>query len=294
MSTRWLSLSTGLFALSASVLVGAQAPGTASGSFTSQKMGTIAPKHAVAYLVRDQFDARTTEVEILLSEAPVDGKPMLGALDPHGVAINLDTVTRRNYVLVWVKPTGEVSMNATFGQAMTQFVDRTSDRLNVEFATRTPKRIEGRVFTAAPVKTNDGATYTVDLRFAVDVPPPSDGTALAVGGGEPGKAFTTFVAATNAKDWAAIRAGSSPTALKFFDNESSPEAEKAKEALDTLKIWVPLDKMIVTGGQLRGDVAILDVEGEFSPGDKSLAQVRMVKTGTTWRFDRAVRVGFVK
>ena len=269
-----------------------QAAGTASGAFTDDKLGTIAPKSAAAYLVRDQFDARTTTVEILLTDAPVDPKPMIGALDPHVVAINLDSVMRHNYILVWVKPDGEVSMNATFGATMRQFIDRTDQTLEAEFTTRTAARIEGRVFTASPVKTRDSA-YTVELRFSVDVPPPV-GTALPKGGGEAGTAFNTFIAAASKKDWAGIRAGASPAAFKRFNDEFRTESENAAEALDTLKIWIPLSKMTVTAGQLRDNIAILDVEGEYSPGDVSLSQVQMVKTGNVWQFDRAVRVGFVK
>jgi hypothetical protein len=269
-----------------------EAAGTASGAFTDGKLGTIAPTHAAAYLVRDQFDARTTTVEILLTDQPVDPKPIIGALDPHAAAINLESVMRHNYILVWVKPDGEVSMNATFGATMTQFIDRTDQTLEAEFTTRTAARIEGRVFTASPVKARD-STYTVELRFSVDVPQPV-GTPLPKGGGEPGTAFNAFIAAASKKDWAGIRAGASPAAFKRFNDEFRSESENAAEALDTLKIWIPLSKMTVTTGQLRGEVAILDVEGEYSPGDVSLSQVQMVKAGNVWQFDRAVRVGFVK
>ena len=61
-----------------------------------------------------------------------------------------------------------------------------------------------------------------------------------------------------------------------------------------LGAWLPLQKMKVTGGQLRGDVAMLEVEGEMFPGTLGLSIVRMVKTGASWQFDRAARAGLVK
>jgi hypothetical protein len=52
--------------------------------------------------------------------------------------------------------------------------------------------------------------------------------------------------------------------------------------------------MNITGGQLRGNVAILDVEGELFPGQLGLSLVQMVKTGAVWQFDRAARAGMVR
>src|SRR5215218_1971303 len=142
---------------------------TASGTVTVQKMGAIAPKYAAAYLVRDQRNARTTQVEILLAESAVDPKAMQTAFDPHMVAINLDALRDRNYVLLFVSADGQVGMNATFGKTMTQYLNDTGDGLKAEFTARTATRLEGRVFSSAPLKTMEGTTYAVDLRFAVDV-----------------------------------------------------------------------------------------------------------------------------
>jgi hypothetical protein len=184
-------------------------------------------------------------------------------------------------------------MNATFGKTMTQFLNDTGDGLKAEFTSRTATRLEGRVFSSAPLKTLDGSTYTVDLRFGVDVPAPPAGTALPAGGGDPGKAFTAFVAATAKKNWTAIRAASSPWALEMFDKSYNSAAENAESAGMLLKAWVSLPKMKITGGLLRGDVAILDVEGEVFAGTMGLSRVQMVKSGEVWKFDRAARAGLL-
>jgi hypothetical protein len=274
--------------------VQAHAANTASGSVDVQKVGTISPKFSAGYLVRDQRNARTTQTEILLSEVAIDPTEIQGALDPHMIAINLDPLRDRNYVLLFVHADGWVGMNATFAKGMTQFLNDTTSGLKAEFSARTATRIEGHVFSPAPLKSMDGTTYTVDLRFDVDVPTPLAGTALPAGGGDPGKALTAFLAASQKKNWAAIKAGSSPEALKMFDKSYNSPAENADSAADLLKAWIPLQKMTITGGQLRGTIAILDVEGELFPGQPGLSLVRMVKTGAVWQFDRAARAGMVR
>ena len=60
-----------------------------------------------------------------------------------------------------------------------------------------------------------------------------------------------------------------------------------------IKAWVPRDKTKVTGGELRGDVAMLDIEGEMFPGMNGLTLVRMVKSGATWQVDRIQRAGLL-
>src|SRR5580765_559636 len=270
------------------------AANTASGSVNVQKVGDISPKFSAGYLVRDQRNARTTQTEILLSEVIIDPAAMQNALDPHMIAINLDALKDRNYVLLFVRADGRVGINATFSKGMTQFLNDTAGGLKAEFTARTATRIEGHVFSPAPLKTMDGTTYTVDLRFGVDVAVPPGGTPLPAGGGDAGKALTAFLAASQRKNWAAIKSGSSPDALKIFDKSYNTPAENAESAADLLKAWIPLQKMSITGGQLRGNLAILDVEGELFPGQLGLSLVQMVKNGTAWQFDRAARAGMVR
>ncbi|MGH9387378.1 MAG: hypothetical protein ACRD2N_24195 [Vicinamibacterales bacterium] len=267
--------------------------GPASGQFKG-KPGVIAPKYAVAYVVRDMRNPRTTRVELLLTDVPIaDDGTLRDALDPHVAAINLDAISKRNYILVWVSSNGSASMNATFSATMTQYINDTSDGLRAEFTTNTPTKIEGRLYAPASLKTLDGETYSVDVKFSADVPRLPAGTPLAAGGGEPGKALTAFLSAATKKAWPAIKAGSSPKALTMFDKSYNTPAENAESAQDLLNAWIPSAKRKITGGQLRGEVAILEVEGEIFEGQLGLSLVKMVKAGSTWQFDQAARVGML-
>jgi hypothetical protein len=266
---------------------------TASGSVVVQKDGTISPKFVTAYQVRDQRNARTSQIEVMLTDVALDPAPIRSALSPRMAAINADPLKDRNYISLWISADGTVSMNATFSKTMTQYLNDSAGGLKTEWTTRSASRLEGRVFTAAPLKTMDGTTYTVDLKFGVDLPPVPAGQPLPAGGGDPGKALTAFLAAVGKKDWNAIKAASSPDALKMFDKSYNTPAENADSVKDLVNAWIPTTKMKVTTGQLRGNTALLDVEGDMF-GSTALSIVRMVKTGTVWQFDQAVRAGMVK
>ena len=83
------------------------------------------------------------------------------------IAINLDAIDDRNYVLLFVGADGRVGMNATFSKTMTQFLTDTSDQLKAEFTTKTATRLEGRVFANAPIKTMDGKIGRASCRERV-------------------------------------------------------------------------------------------------------------------------------
>jgi len=143
-----------------------------------------------------------------------------------------------------------------------------------------PARVAGRVWSPKPVKTQD-ESWTVDVSFATDVARAPAGTRLPADGGEPGKAFKVLLAARSAKKFDAIQ----KNVVKPFDS--------LDDALSSLDIWLPKKGTKVTGGELRGDSAVLEVEGEMFPGMKGLFLVQMRKSGSRWLFDRAVRGGLI-
>jgi hypothetical protein len=256
--------------------------------------GTIAPTHAAAYVTRDPRDARQTVTELALTEAAIDVAAAIATLQPHTHVINQDVLDDRNYVLLWVAPDGHVSMNATFSQTMTQFVDKIGDSLKATLTVNTPERVAGRVFTATPVTTMGGATYTVDLTFDTAVTRLPPGTPLGPGGGAPGKALTAFLAAVKKQQWPAIKAALAPSALATFEKSYNSPEENASSTADILQAWLPKGGLKITGGQLRGDSADLDIEGEMFPGTNALYAARLRQVGGTWLFDSAGMVGMLQ
>ena len=286
-------VSVAILALASATPVSAQ---TASGTFKADPGNfAISPKVAAAYVVRDQFNPRSKEVEIILSSAPVNVAKAVADLSPHTTIINDPALKDANYVLLWIKSDGKVSMNATFSKSMTQYLERTDSggTFKADLTTNTADKVAGRIYTTAPVKTRDGATYGVDLTFSAPVTKAAGGTALAAGGGEPGKALTAFFAARDKKDWPALKAALSPSATQRFVKSYNDDKENLTDMLDTLNFWMPAKDVKITGGMLMGETAVLDVEGTLASGVKALSLVRLIKTPSGWVFDDAVMAGML-
>jgi hypothetical protein len=284
--------SVAILALASSTLASAQ---TASGAFTSQPEGRITPKVAAAFVVRDQFNPRQSQVEVILSSAAVDVAKAATELSPHTAVINDPALKDSNYILIWIGAGGRVSMNATFSKTMTQFVDRASadGALRAELTTNTPDKVAGRIFTPAPVKTMSGSTYTVDVTFSAPVARAPSGTALPAGGGEPGKALLSFFAARQKKDWPSLKAALSPPASERFIRSYNDDKENLADLLETLNFWLPVKDVQITGGTLAGDTAVLDVEGVLASGVKALTLVRLTRRPSGWLFDSATMAGML-
>ena len=254
--------------------------GEASGQFKAGSRPPIKPKYAIAYETRDLRDARKRVVELILSDVPLDAAAAVADLDPHTNAINQDAIDDHNYIVLVVRPDGDVSMNATYSERMVQFIGTAGDSLKVEMTTNTPARVAGRVYSPQPVKTQD-ESWSVDVKFAADVTRPANVTKLAAGGGEPGAALQALLSAMAKKNWAGIK--------KYTPAD---KYENLDEALQTLGMFLP-KKAKITGGELRGDAAVLEVEGEIFEGTKGLVLVRMTKSGSGWVYDRSTRAGFL-
>ena len=284
----WVAL---LF-LGSSALTSAQ---TASGAFKSQPEGSITPKVAAAYVVRDQFNPRQNQVEVILSTAAVDVAKAVTELGPHAAVINDAALKDTNYVLIWIGADGKVSMNATFSKTMTQFVERASadGALRAELTTNTPDKVAGRIFTPAPLKTMSGSTYSVDLTFSAAITKAAAGAALQAGGGEPGQALLRFFAARQKKDWPSLKAALSPAASERFVKSYNDDKENLADLLGTLEFWLPAKDAKITGGKLTGDAAILDVEGVLASGIKALTLVRLIRRPSGWLFDSATMAGML-
>jgi hypothetical protein len=286
------ALSAGLASL-AFLALSSNAFAAASGSFKVEGKAPIQPKFASAYEVRDQRDGRHRQVEVVLSEAAFDAAAAAGDLDPHTQGINQPALMEHNYILLWVSTDGHVSMNATYTDGMVQFIDETGQGLRADLKTNTADRISGRLYTPKPVKTMGGDSYQVDVTFDVEITRQKAGTVLGKDGGDPGKAFMALNAAINGKKWDAIqKALSADTRKRLIEDYRTPE-ENMKDTIDMLKIWLPKAKTKVTGGEMSGTAATLEVEGEVYEGRNGLWLVRMLREGDAWVFDRAAMAGLL-
>jgi hypothetical protein len=267
--------------------------GTASGEFTAGKRPPIRPKFATAFEARDQRDARKTIVEVVLSDAPVDAAAAARELDPHMDIINQAALKDRNYVLLWVRPANDVSMNATYSPTMTQYLARADRTFKAEITEYSADRVTGRVFTTEPIKTMDGELYAANLTFSAVITHAPPSTKLPADGGEPGKALTALFAAIAKKSWDGIAQNVTERNAKMFGDPDDPPAKRVAEALDMLGFWLPKKGARITGGLVRESSAFVEVEGEVYEGQKALYLARMIKVGTRWVFDHATNAGLI-
>jgi len=288
MNLRICSLFVALCLFTISVLAG-----EASGEFTAGKRPPIRPKYAAAYETHDQRDAHSMVIEVVLSEDPIDAVAAAAELDPHTNVINQKALRDHNYVLLWVRPDNDVSMNATYSETMTQYIEMSGSRMKAELTTNTPAKVAGHVFSPKPLKTMDGDTYTIDLKFSTEVTRPVTGTQLPPAGGEPGKALKALQTAIATKSWEGIKKNVTAKNVESFDESYRTPKENLDDALQTLGFWLPKKGGTIKGGELRGDTAILNLEAELFEGQNGLFLVRMVKEGDRWVFDRAVRAGTI-
>jgi hypothetical protein len=267
--------------------------GEASGQFTVSKRPQIKPKYAAAYETHDQRDARKIAIEVVLSEEPIDVVEAAAELDPHTNVINQKALNDHNYVLLWVRPDNDVSMNATYSATMTQYIEMTGSRMTADMTTNTRDKVAGRIFSPKPLKTMDGDEYTIDLKFSTEVTHPPAGTKLPADGGEPGKALKALQAAIAKKSWDGIKSNVSAKNVESFDESYRTPKENLDDAIQTLGFWLPKKTGKITGGEVRGDSAILNLEGELFENQNALFLVRMVKENSRWVFDRATKAGMI-
>lgn len=295
MSARSAILAASLVLATSLAAPAAAAENQVSGRFRTGER-TIEPAYACAYLVRDLGNPRQQVVEIVLSQGPVDVDAAVASLGPHEVVINQKI---GDYVLLWVRADGSVSMNATFAATMSQVVDSTDKglfggNLIAELTENAAEQVAGRVRSASPVRTRNGGSYEIDVIFRVTIRRQPDGAVLARGGGEPGQALRELKTATDRKDWPRMRGRFSREALASIEAEYRSAEENRDAALDRLEVWLPRRKMKITGGDLRAETADLDVEGESRGGQRTLYRVRMVRERDGWRFHQATMAGFLR
>ena len=291
----YISILAALFCFFFLTEVPAAGAGTVSGKFSLESGAQITPRSVAAFPVREQYDARAESIEIVLSTEPIDATGSANALNPHTDAINHDALRKDNYILLWVTPAGQVSLNATFAATMTQYLDRSDGRgsLIADLTANTPNRVAGRVSLSTPVKVMSGESYSYDITFDVDVTRPENGTPLA-DGGAPGLAFKALLAAVKKKNWPALRSGVSERLRNMFDVDYRSAKENLDFAVSSLQMSLPKTGIKVTQGTLRGEIATLEIEGEIFAGQKAVYFVRMVKNKNAWLYDGAALAGLVK
>ena len=296
-----LFLSTSALVLTTSAILFA---GTVSGQFKSSKRGLIKPISVAAFPVRAPGNPLETVMEVVLSEGTMDSAEAVKKLDPHTALINQKGMRKKNYISLWIRPNGFVSMNATFHKGMVQYVDSTkkadgkgsllAQSLEATFSVNSTDQIAARVRSSEPVGTLSDDTYEIDVQFDTSVTHPPAAKNLGPGGGEPGKVLQSLLNAIKKKDWKVVQTSVKSETLQGLVDPDASDEENFESVVDDIAFFLPKGKTKVLGGKDRGEIAILELQGERTEGGvEVLYIVRMLKEGEGWRFDRTQIAGFL-
>lgn len=258
----------------------------------------IAPPNVAAFRIRDTFAPRERVSFVMLTASPVERAAIAASTDPYTLAINDPAVRDADWLGFNVDAKGEVQMNARVGGV--QYVDssgeimRQQGSLLAECSHNTPERVACHVRTREPVKSMDGPTWTLDVRFDTAVSARAAGTALPADGGEPGKAFLALLKTLEGNDLAAILDQLTEEEGEPYRAEYNTPEENLADAKQTMENKLPKQAKI-TGGELVDDnFALLEVEGVPYEDARFLYEVDMRRVDGRWRLNGATIAGMFR
>jgi hypothetical protein len=262
--------------LAVSTLVAAD--GTASGTITiSGKTSTL--KYAYAHTKKNPFDAKETDVVVLLTDAPVDPGADTFAL------MDLAQAGKLSAMQLEFDKDKQVISGSVYGK-MEKFNGSfsASGMHKVELTTFTADTIAGKVHVDEDdffgVKWEYSATFSAPISHGLPVKPAPalKGKALPAGGGEPGKGFRAYLEALRAGDLVRLKATVTADRAKMIDTEPD-----FKKMLALIQAMEPTNVKIVSGA-IDGDRATLVLSGEDN-GQKSEGTAVMVLDKKVWRVE---------
>ena len=258
----------------------AAAPGTASGTLTVNGKPS-ALTYALATTQKNPFDAKKTDVVLLLTNVPVAPAAMA---DDFG---RMKLAGKGNFsgVEVEIDPDGDVISGTLYSPEFKKFSGMISATGMHKFEGKVSgSSVEGKLFIP---KDDDfaGYTYRYDATFhaaiaargSMSTPAATamSGKALPADGGAPGKAYRDYLAALAAGDLAKL--------AKSVDAEHAAQMKdpEFKKMLKMIQAMEPKDVKIVRGS-IDGSKATLEVTGK--DGDAtSNGTVELVMEGGAWK-----------
>lgn len=261
--------------------------------------GRVLPTaHVVAYRVRDFSDARRYSTHVMLTARPVDREAIANADDPRTTAINDEAVANDDFITFLVDPDGKVSMNASVGGV--QYLDSSGlimgerGSLVAECQDNTAQRIACAIRTAEPVKSLDGPTWSMDLRFDTGIVSSPTASPLPADGGAAGRAFDALMTALQEASLEAILAGLVPEQAGYYSADYLPEADRLDSVRNLFEYSLPKQAKVTGGTQLNAETAMLEVEGMADGDTRMLYAVRMEQHAGRWGYASSRVLGLLK
>lgn len=227
---------------------------------------------AYAFWVEDEAPGER-RILLLLTDRPIDAAVAGVALNPVERAVAELAVARGGLAALLIGEDGR-EQGLSFWQAAPETAFETTGVGDFELT----RRSEGRIAGSWRLDTN--APYEFSLEFDVEI---SDlavrGKRLPPGGGEPGAAYLAYAEALRAGDVPALR-------LLLGERAAATLPEAADPAtLAVILSWLQSERPlapVVRAGLLRGETAVLWVEGADEEGRALAGRVLMARTRSGW------------
>jgi hypothetical protein len=263
-----------LTALVLLVLAGTAAADDAHGTFQFGK-AKFQIVNAMAWQ-REGKDPKKPVTVVAAADFKIDQPAVIAALDPANALIaQIVKAERGNFVIITLAPADHCAIFAFLDTG--KQIDL-GDSFPAKATTSTAAHITGDCSTTKPEKTLFGDPYEFHLAYDIPITPMPKPSALPAGGGEPGQAFVALIGAIRANDWDAthnhLREEEVP--------KTAPKPSERKEYFEGLALNYP-KTVTVTGGQIKGDQAQLQITGTKYDGAKIKGDIAMKKVSGNWR-----------
>jgi hypothetical protein len=221
-------------------------------------------------------DPKKPVTVVALADFKIDQPAVIAALD-HANALIAQIVKaeRGNFVIITLAPAGHCAIFAFLDTG--KQIDL-GDSFPAKTTASSATHITGDCSTAKPEKTLFGDPYEFHLVYDLPITTMPKPSTLAAGGGEPGQAFVALIGAIRANDWDAAH-------LHLREDEvpkTAPKPSEKKQYFEGLALNYP-KTVTVTGGQIKGDQAQLQIEGAKYDGGKIKGDIAMKKVAGNWR-----------
>ncbi len=233
------------------------------------------PVDTLAYRQEGSDPGKTVTV-VVLTNFQIDRPAIVEAIDTAGAFIEQASKSETGAVVM-------VSLQGPDRCGLSGFLTATQQQLDLgsSFPAKTTAltavRVAGECFTSKPVKSFEN-TYEFRLPYdaAITAIPKPD--RVAAGGGEPGAAYLALVKAIQASDW--------DTAHLHLQKEeipkTPPKGAESAQFFHGLALNYPKTAS-VTGGLVKGQRVLLDIQGKDMDGQKINGVVAMTKIAGQWQ-----------
>lgn len=232
-----------------------------------------------AYAVMNEERTGPAQVYLFLTSDPIDVRKVADAFDPGGEVNRQMKGKAGGYVRMCVTAEGkECGLYFWHNNPSESFNMSGSGEFTLP--KRTATRLEGRWVMSKP---DDffGKTYDFDIPFAADVTAATAGPELGADGGEPGRAYSAYLAALARGDLPELRRILGDSARWPLPEDDANQSKEELEELNELRDGKPVSVKILSAVQ-RGDHAVLRVEGVDRDDIKRAGRVLMVKGDSGW------------